>query len=157
MKKIILAFAAILMVIMSSCDGGKTVSYTKYETDVFTIEYPETWEVETDVYAVRPFSCASDRLIVAVGTRVVDQSLDSFVEERIHSYEEQQWGFKLISKEVNGDEAKICYQNVSDEETLGTTMRIIRHGDYFYGVDGTYETSAEKDTIEHIVNSLTFK
>ncbi len=159
MKKIFFALVAALMLFaMSSCDDSRQASYTKYETDIFSIEYPKHWEIETGVYSVRPFSCASDHLIVAIGTRLVNSTpLDSFVEERIRSYEEQQWGFSLVSKEVNGDEARICYKNVSDEMVLGTTMRIIRHGDYFYGVDGTYETEAERDTIEHIVNSLTFK
>ncbi len=161
MKKIILFLTSLSLLALSSCFTQKEESpYAKYESDVFSIEYPKGWEMEVNSYPFRPFSAASDKQIVVVATRLIgDTPLDSFVAERINFFQENYWGFRLISQKVEGDNAIIHYANEDDAtgDHLGTIMRIAMHDTHFYGIDCSYETDAEKDTVEHLINSFSFK
>ena len=163
-KKSSILISAFVIMLLASCGCGKKQktadAYTTFENDVLMLEYPKTWETEIAPYPFRPFAAASvgGSQFVAIGTRLIDGvSIDSFAADRIRNFEENQWGFKLISKEINNDEAKIRYVNEDETRHIGTYMRIIRHGELFYGIDCSYETEAEKDTVERIVNSLRFK
>ncbi len=157
-KTVLLAIVSTVSMFFVSCDRKKESDYKTYENEKFTVEYPKTWDLSIDENPFRPFATYSEDLMVALATRLQGGiSLDSFVEERIQSFEKTQWGFRLIDKKVEGSEAIIHYVNESEDLKLGTTMRIIANGDFFYGIDGTYETPVQKDTLEHIISSLNFK
>ncbi len=160
MKKSFLFLTVIVMVFVSSCEKtSQEGAYIKYESDTLSIEYPKSWETELYSYSFRPFVAASNDQIITTGVRKKqDVTLDSFVVERINSFESTQWGFRLLEKEVKDGRAVIKYVNEADGQVkLGTIMHIYDYGDSFYGIDCIYETDQQKDTAEYIMNSIKLK
>ncbi|MBR5373716.1 MAG: hypothetical protein IK131_03470 [Paludibacteraceae bacterium] len=140
---------------------GCKSSYEKYSNDEFTIDYPREWEKEINMFPVMPFVAFSNYQTAMVSTKDRDDvTLEEFAKERIKAFSEEQIGFKLISLDVSKDYALIRYSNDDEDDPtyhLETLMKIGRRGGKLYGVTCSYENNAQKDTVEHIINSFQLK
>lgn len=158
MKKLFILALSVVALLFYSC-GDKKVpyNYTTHHGKEFSIDYPSNWTSEVNVHPVAPFVAYSDYQTIRVGTRLIGGiSLDSFVNERIENFEILLVGFNLVNKEVNGDEAIIRYYTEDEESPkIETIMKIIKGKEHFYGADCSYDSEAQKDTVEHIINSFT--
>lgn len=163
MKKTILAATAILMLLFAACDKKEQVSgYSKHESEVFSLEYPTSWDTVLYIRPFQPFmaSSPSEEQVLVMATRLINgMSLDSFVEERVNAFQNiEEWRFELVEKNVKDGKATIHYtmHNENTSEKFGTIMNIYTNGDLFYGIDCMYENDTQKDTVEHILNSVKF-
>ncbi|MBO7506712.1 MAG: hypothetical protein J6T67_04950 [Paludibacteraceae bacterium] len=140
---------------------GCKSSYEKYSNDEFTIDYPRKWEKEINMFPVMPFVAFSEYQTAMVSTKDTSGiTLEDFAKARIKAFEEEQIGFKLISLDVDDKYALIRYSNDDEDDPnyhLETLMKIGRRGEKLYGVTCAYENNAQKDTVEHIINSFQLK
>ena len=167
MKKSLVLGISFALVYFSSCDfntSKKLVELSPYienKTDVFTIESPRSWEVDSVQTVIRPFAAMSqnEQQFVIVATVLHnDRSVEEFADERVAAYEEQYRGFKLI--DITSEENTVFLRYETSDEEVGyhqyTIMRIDKHDSHFYGTDCTYESNLEKDTAEYILKSMKF-
>jgi hypothetical protein len=163
MRKTILAATAILMFFLAACDKKEQNSgYSKHESEVFSLEYPTSWDTVLYIRPFQPFmaSSPSEEQVLVMATRLINGvSLDSFVTDRINAFQNvEDWQFELVEKKIEGNKASIHYtlQNEYTSEKFGQLMNIYVHGEHFYGIDCRYENDAQKDTVQHIMNSVIF-
>lgn len=157
-RKLTFIFATITFgVLFSGCKSA----YEKYSNDEFTIEYPRKWEKEIDMFPVMPFVTFSEYQTAMVSTKVMDSvTVEEFAKMRIKAFSEEQIGFKLINLSMENDYALIRYSNEDEDDPsyhLETLMKIGKKGDKLFGVTCTYENNAQRDTVEHIINSFQLK
>ncbi|MCQ2211013.1 MAG: hypothetical protein MJZ34_12030 [Paludibacteraceae bacterium] len=166
MKKILYVVVTFALIFLSSCNKMNKDEYVKYEGSNFTVEYPKTWNLKMDpnhpflvfeAMSITPYSEDSLYQNVEMATRLKrDMSLEAFVDERIEFFSQIE-GFELQEKKTSGNETLIRYQISDEQSTMGTLMKIVEVGDYFYGIDCSYMNKAQQDTVDYMINSLKFK
>lgn len=164
MKRTVIAAAALAFVI-TGCD--KESAYTKYENENFQIEYPKTWEAETDIFEVLPFAAYGPNQMVSIRTRLLDsipeeeRNLEKFVESRIKDFEKNIIGFNLQKIDRLEDAMVIHFSSGSKESENSNyyeaAMKLAMKGNKFYGVTCEAATKEEKDTVDYIMNSFHMK
>lgn len=176
MKKILSAIAALSTLFFAACDTtpkgdsekaqsgeSATSSYLKHESDLFSMEYPSSWDTVIYIRPFQPFmaSSPSEEQVLVMATRPIQgMSLDSFVIERIDAFKNNNadWTFELVEKKLDNNKATIhyTYTNQYTAEKFGTIMNIYSQGEYFYGVDCLYHDSLQRDTVQYMLNSIKF-
>ena len=66
----------------------------------------------------------------------------------------------MINLSMENDYALIRYSNEDEDDPsyhLETLMKIGKKGDKLFGVTCAYENNAQRDTVEHIINSFQLK
>ncbi|MCR5496982.1 MAG: hypothetical protein K6F48_04005 [Paludibacteraceae bacterium] len=157
MKKILILTVILFSVVFTGC---KNV-YEKYSSSEFSIEYPKAWAAEYDRRPTCPFVASNDNQIVVVNTREMsDISVEDFAKSRVVAFSEEMEGFNLIKFDMENDYALIHYSSEDEEipdSYQETIMKIGKKGNKLYGVDCSFVNNAQKDTVEHIINSFQLK